>query len=149
MKIPHARVRVDFAAGSSVGPGKIELLEAISRSGSLSAAARSVNMSYRRAWLLLHDVNESFAEPAVRLSVGGRAGGGAALTEFGARLVAAYREFEATVQVQASRSFAGVIGEPAVPRPVSKAVVPKGGQSRRPLQRRLEPRPAVRKKRQA
>jgi len=137
MKIPQARVRVDFAAGTSVGPGKIELLEAISRSGSLSAAARSVNMSYRRAWLLLHDVNESFAEPAVRLSVGGRAGGGAALTEFGTRLVAAYREFEATVQVQ------------AVPRPLSKAVVPKGGQSRRPLQRRLEPRPAVRKKRQA
>jgi molybdate transport system regulatory protein len=146
MKIPQARVRVDFAAGTSVGPGKIELLEAISRSGSLSAAARSVNMSYRRAWLLLHDVNESFAEPAVRLSVGGRAGGGAALTEFGTRLVAAYREFEATVQAQATRSFAGVIAAPAV---VPKPNVPKGGQSRRPLQRRLEPRPAVRKKRQA
>lgn len=141
MKIPQARVRVDFAAGSSVGPGKIELLEAIARSGSLSAAARSVNMSYRRAWLLLHDVNESFPEPAVRLSVGGRAGGGALLTDFGTRLVAAYREFEATVQVQASRSFAGVIGAPTA--------VPKPGQSRRPLQRPLAPRPAVRKKRQA
>ena len=141
MKISQARERVDFAAGSSVGPGKIELLEAIARCGSLSAAARSVNMSYRRAWLLLHDVNESFPEPAARLSVGGRAGGGATLTEFGSRLVAAYREFEATVQVQASRSFAGVVG--------TSAVVQKPDPPRRPLQRRLEPRPAVRKKRQA
>lgn len=141
MKISQARVRVDFAAGNSVGPGKIQLLEAISLSGSLSAAARTVGMSYRRAWLLLHDINESFPEAAVQLSVGGRAGGGAALTQFGARLIAAYREFEAAVQVQAGRSFAGMVGTPAV--------APKSGQSRRPLRRRLEPRPAMRKKRQA
>ncbi|MEP7311324.1 MAG: LysR family transcriptional regulator [Pseudomonadota bacterium] len=141
MKIPQARVRIDFAAGSSVGPGKIELLEAIAGSGSLSAAARSLHMSYRRAWLLLHDVNESFPEPAARLNVGGRAGGGAHLTEFGTRLVVAYREFEATVQVEASRSFAGVFAAPTAGA--------KPGQSRRPLQRPLVPRPAVRKKRQA
>lgn len=97
-------------------------------------------MSYRRAWLLLHDVNESFPEPAVRLSVGGRAGGGAELTAFGARLVAAYRDFEAAVQVQASRSFAGVTD-------VAGAASPEAP-PRRPLQRKLVPPPAGRRKRQ-
>lgn len=85
-------------------------------------------MSYRRAWLLLHSVNESFAEPSVTLSVGGKSGGGAQLTDFGRQLVQAYRQFESEVDALAARSFAAV-------NPASPAAV--AAESRRPLQRKL------------
>lgn len=140
MKAPQARIRLDFSAGCSIGPGKIALLEAVARTGSLSAAARSVGMSYRRAWLLLHSVNESFAEPSVALSVGGKAGGGAKLTPFGTRLIAAYRAFEKAVDTLAARSFADV-------RPAGGSVA-AGAQGHRPLQRKVAAAlPRVRTKR--
>lgn len=60
---PQLRIRVDLAAGCSVGPGKISLLDAIEREGSLSVAARSIGLSYRRAWNLLTDLNQSFVKP--------------------------------------------------------------------------------------
>ncbi len=65
------RFRVDFGGGCSVGIGKIELLEGIARSGSLSKAARAMRMSYRRAWLLLEDMNVSFDQPVAHATVGG------------------------------------------------------------------------------
>ncbi|MEP6547328.1 MAG: LysR family transcriptional regulator [Gammaproteobacteria bacterium] len=92
------RFRVDFGGGCSVGIGKIELLEGIARSGSLSQAARGMRMSYRRAWLLLEDLNQSFEQPVAHASVGGRGGGGVVLTAFGASLVAGYRRLEASLQ---------------------------------------------------
>ncbi len=92
------RFRVDFAEQCSVGLGKVELLEQIGRSGSLSQAARDLGMSYRRAWLLLADLNDSFDRPVAALSVGGAGGGGARLTAFGEHLVAAYRRLETGVQ---------------------------------------------------
>jgi molybdate transport system regulatory protein len=104
----RVRLRLDFDSGGSLGPGKIELLESIARTGSLSGAARALRMSYRRAWLLLHSVNESFDRPAVELSVGGRQGGGAELTPFGTELIYAYRNLEAELQSQASHRFARV-----------------------------------------
>ena len=88
------RFRVDFGNRCSVGLGKIELLEGIVRTGSLSQAAREMRMSYRRAWLLLEDMNVSFDHPVARASVGGVGGGGVVLTAFGNRLVAAYRQLE-------------------------------------------------------
>jgi len=91
---PLLRIRVDLAPGCSVGPGKISLLEAIEREGSLSVAARSIGMSYRRAWNLLADLNGSFANPVVSTAVGGARGGGANLTEFGRSLIAAFRMLE-------------------------------------------------------
>src|SRR5712671_3686647 len=66
------RFRVDFGGGRSIGIGKIELLEGIASSGSLSEAARQMRMSYRRAWLLLADLNTSFDQPVARASNGGR-----------------------------------------------------------------------------
>lgn len=108
MNKPQAHVRVDFVEGCSIGPGKVALLEGIDRTGSLSAAARSLGMSYRRAWLLLHSVNEGFTEPAVELSVGGKDGGGAKLTTFGHQLVAAYREFENAVDALAVKRFSSL-----------------------------------------
>ena len=80
------RFRVDFGSRCSVGIGKIELLEAIDRSGSLSQAARLLKMSYRRAWLLMADLNASFDQPVVDTTTGGAHGGGAVLTPLGGRL---------------------------------------------------------------
>lgn len=105
---PQTHIRIDFSGTCSLGPGKVSLLECVERTGSLSAAARSLGMSYRRAWLLLHSTNEGFSQPVVELSVGGKDGGGARLTEFGQRLVADYRAFEAAVDVIATKTFAGV-----------------------------------------
>ena len=92
------RFRVDFGSRCSIGIGKVELLEGIARTGSLSKAAREMRMSYRRAWLLLDDMNISFDSPVARASVGGRGGGGVVLTSFGTRLVAGYRHLESRIQ---------------------------------------------------
>ena len=92
------RFRVDFGSRCSVGIGKIELLEAVARTGSISQAARDLKMSYRRAWLLLEDLNMSFDQPVTRASVGGRGGGGVNLTPFGTRMVAAYRRLESSLR---------------------------------------------------
>ena len=97
--------RVDFSPECAVGPGKIALLEHIDSSGSLSEAARKLKMSYRRAWLLLEDLNTSFQQPVAQMSVGGRGGGGASLTPFGAELVASYRALEAQIRKRAQTAF--------------------------------------------
>jgi molybdate transport system regulatory protein len=87
----HMRIIGDEIA---VGPGKIALVEAIERTGSLTAAAKSMDMSYRRAWLLLDELNRSLKEPAVLAARGGAGGGGSEVTESGRRLVALYRRIE-------------------------------------------------------
>jgi molybdate transport system regulatory protein len=87
-------VRVDFGADRALGPGKIRLLEAIDRTGSISQAGRSLAMSYRRAWLLVDDMNHCFREPVVTAQPGGAQGGGAALTDFAKRLIKKYRAIE-------------------------------------------------------
>jgi molybdate transport system regulatory protein len=87
-------VRVDFGADRALGPGKIRLLEAVRTLGSISQAGRSLDMSYRRAWLLIDDMNRCFRHPVVAAQPGGAQGGGAVLTEFGAELIRKYREIE-------------------------------------------------------
>jgi molybdate transport system regulatory protein len=84
-------VRVDFGSDRAIGPGKIVLLEAIRDTGSISQAGRQLGMSYRRAWLLVDDMNRCFREPVVTAQPGGTQGGGAALTDFGQDLVRSYR----------------------------------------------------------
>lgn len=88
------RLRVDLGPECSIGPGKIALLEQIERSGSLSQAARVLKMSYRRAWLLLEDLNRTLNQPVTTASVGGAGGGGAHITPFGRQVTAAFREVE-------------------------------------------------------
>jgi molybdate transport system regulatory protein len=88
-------LRVDFSSRRSVGPGKIRLLEEIGRTGSISQAGRNLGMSYRRAWLLIDDMNKCFRHAVVSTKAGGLQGGGAVLTEFGAGLVRNYRTIEA------------------------------------------------------
>ena len=87
-------VRVDFGSDRALGPGKIRLLEAIAKTGSISQAGRSLDMSYRRAWLLVDDMNRCFREPVVTTQPGGARGGGAALTPFGLELIEKYRSIE-------------------------------------------------------
>jgi molybdate transport system regulatory protein len=91
---PLIRFRIDFAENANLGPGKIALLEEIKRCGSLSEAARRMGISYRRAWLLLDSLNNSFDVPATVNSTGGRGGGGAEITPFGVLLIERYREVE-------------------------------------------------------
>lgn len=105
MTMPRVRFRIDFGRAAAVGPGKIALLEQIQGTGSLSQAARDLKMSYRRAWLLLDSLNNSFEERVVSSSIGGRRGGGAELTAFGRSLILAYRRFESMMQRQAVRHF--------------------------------------------
>ena len=87
-------LRIELGAAGAVGPGKIRLLEHVRETGSISAAGRAMDMSYRRAWLLIDALNRAFRQPVVTTQLGGKQGGGAALTEFGAELVAQYREME-------------------------------------------------------
>ena len=91
---PSIRFRIDFAENSNLGPGKIELLEAIRKQGSMSAAGRSMGMSYRRVWLLLESLNTAFTEPVSVSTVGGIGGGGVQITPFGELLIERYREIE-------------------------------------------------------
>lgn len=93
MSGPSLSIRIDLAGGR-LGPGKVALLEAIGREGSISAAARAIGMSYRRAWELVEEVNTTFSGPAVAASPGGRRGGGAVLTPLGQELIAAFRAIE-------------------------------------------------------
>jgi molybdate transport system regulatory protein len=88
-------LRIDFDQGRALGPGKIKLLELIDALGSISAAGRQMGMSYRRAWLLIDDLNQSFRQPVVASRVGGAHGGGAALTDLGCAVVRHYRAAEA------------------------------------------------------
>ena len=103
---PSIRLRIDLSPDSALGPGKIALLEHIEATGSLSQAARELGMSYRRAWLLLDDVNRMFTDPASKASVGGSGGGGAQLTDLGRAIVKAYREIEDAAEKAASARIA-------------------------------------------
>jgi molybdate transport system regulatory protein len=94
-------LRIDFDDATRLGPGKVRLLEQIAERGSISAAGRGMGMSYRRAWLLVDDLNRCFKEPLVQTVRGGSGGGGAELSSFGLTVVETYRaiEREATTAV--------------------------------------------------
>lgn len=92
--MPQLSIRIDFDDEGRLGPGKVALLERIAQEGSISAAGRSMNMSYKRAWELVADINRNFEEPLVTAQTGGRTGGGASLTERGKELIRHYRAIE-------------------------------------------------------
>jgi molybdate transport system regulatory protein len=93
---PVVRFRLRITAGKriAIGPGKITLLEAIRETGSLTAAAKRLQMSYRRAWLLVDELDRSLETPAVESAQGGEHGGGNRLTPVGERLIQIYRRIE-------------------------------------------------------
>lgn len=92
-----------------VGPGKIALLEAIEACGSISAAAKQLGMSYRRAWLLVDETNQCLHKPAVEAAAGGARGGGARLTPAGADLVRRYRAIESATADRVSKDLGGLL----------------------------------------
>ncbi|HKY93715.1 MAG TPA: LysR family transcriptional regulator [Kiloniellales bacterium] len=116
---PRLSLRVDFDNGDRLGPGKIALLEAIKKTGSISAAGRSFGMAYSRAWQLVDAMNRMFAEPVIDAQGGGRHGGGALLTPFGERLVRLYRSAEAKVGKSAAKELQAL--EAALAKPGGKA----------------------------
>ena len=89
---PRVRVRILSGSEIAMGPGKADLLAAIEKTGSISAAAREMRMSYRRAWLLVHTMNECFARPLVEAEKGGSSRGGAKLTTAGREVLELYLE---------------------------------------------------------
>ncbi|WP_184361018.1 winged helix-turn-helix domain-containing protein [Rhizobium sp. BK602] len=91
-------LRISFPGQDRLGRGKMELLEHIRDTGSISAAGRAMDMSYRRAWLLISELNRMFREPVVESQRGGQKGGGAALTPFGEELLARFRAMEGAMR---------------------------------------------------
>ena len=91
---PVLTIRVDLGAFGHLGPGKIALMELISKHGSITAAGKEMGMSYRRAWLLVDEINHIFREPLVETQMGGSGGGGARLTRLGRDVVGRYRAIE-------------------------------------------------------
>jgi molybdate transport system regulatory protein len=111
-------IRVDFGAFGYLGPGKIALMELISKHGSISAAGKEMGMSYRRAWLLVDEINHIFREPLVETQMGGSGGGGARLSKLGRDVVGRYRAIEgaaANASAADLRALKGFL--PAKPRP--------------------------------
>ncbi len=93
---PHAqfRLRLTKDAEIAIGPGKVALLEAIVSTGSITAAAKVLGMSYRRAWLLIDSMNKMFKVPVVDAATGGKHGGGTVVTSNGMQVIECYRRIE-------------------------------------------------------
>jgi molybdate transport system regulatory protein len=92
--IVQFRLRIRKGPRVAIGPGKIALLEAIGKTGSITAAARSLEMSYRRAWLLVDEMNGCMRRPVLATKIGGRKGGGSVLTPTGEAVIVQYRAIE-------------------------------------------------------
>jgi molybdate transport system regulatory protein len=115
-KTPSAKlwIKVNLPGAGQVGPGKIDLLRQIRERESISGAARAMNMSYRRAWLLVADLNKLFAKPLVETWAGGKTRGGASLTKLGEKLI---ENYDAVVE-RATRANQALLGE--IARSVSR-----------------------------
>ena len=99
------QIRIMFRKAIAMGPGKADLLQAIGETGSISAAARRMNMSYRRAWLLVDTMNQCFDGPLVETATGGSHGGGARITELGKEVLRRYREMDAKASAAVSKEI--------------------------------------------
>jgi molybdate transport system regulatory protein len=133
--IPAIRIRIDFSDNVNLGPGKIALLEAIKSTGSISDAARSLDMSYRRAWMLVNSLKEGFSEAVTISATGGKGGGGAQVTAFGNSLIKQFRLLErdiARLSAQRLTMF--------VPHVVAKPTRSEGIH-KRPLAKKIARRP--------
>jgi len=103
------RPRIYLGKGLAIGPGKIDLLRAVAELKSIAAAARKLNIPYKRAWILIDSVNQGFGKPVVETSSGGKGGGGTSLTLLGQQLVDRYDALEKCLNTQAAEELAAVI----------------------------------------
>ncbi len=118
-------IRVDFDDDHAFGPGKARLLELVEKEGSIRSAAAAMDMSYRRAWMLLQSIEKTFGKPAISAATGGTKGGGASLTRLGRALVALYRAVERNAARAAARDISAMkkLKSPArKTKPVKKPV---------------------------
>ena len=114
--LPQLSVRIDLDGDERIGPGKILLLENIREHGSISAAGRAMDMSYKRAWDLVDEINRICRQAAVERQTGGKNGGGAMLTPFGISLVARYRKIERDAASVARKELAALRSDIGRPR---------------------------------
>lgn len=124
-------VRISLDPGGRIGPGKIDLLEEIAASGSISAAGRKMAMSYRRAWELVEEMNTMFEAPVVERQIGGKNGGGARLTPLGFAVVERYRAIEKAALAVAKGHLEVLQNEAAVHRDGANAPAPDRVAARR------------------
>lgn len=124
MRVGPLRLKLQLLCGEgyAMGPGKADLLDAIDREGSISAAGRAMGMSYRRTWLLVDEMNRCFRERLVETLTGGGRERGARLTECGRTVLADYRALETeTARVADSASYARLVAamldKPLPPKP--------------------------------
>ena len=113
MRVGPLRLKLQLLCGDrfALGPGKADLLDAIGREGSISAAGRALGMSYRRAWLLVDEMNRCFAERLVETLSGGGRERGARLTDAGRAVLTAYRALQAEAAKAAdSAAFQDLVG---------------------------------------
>jgi molybdate transport system regulatory protein len=102
----RAVIKAEFGNGLRLGEGKVRLLELVAETGSISAAARRMDMSYRRAWKLVEELNSMFPVKMVDTISGGRGGGGASITPHGAEVVALFRTLQAEADAMVAAKFA-------------------------------------------
>jgi molybdate transport system regulatory protein len=122
ISMAYLSIRIDFGPDLRVGPGKIILLEHIGSLGSISAAGRAMDMSYRRAWELIEELNTIFGQPVVVSRSGGKKGGGAALTPLGQSLIARYRDMESAASQAAQPHLDALAGElSALSKPANRS----------------------------
>lgn len=98
----RVKIRLMLGRDIAIGPGKADLLAAVQATGSISAAARTLGMSYKRAWYLLDTMNRCFQAPVVETVKGGRGHGGAALTATGEGVLVLYRSITRKAEATAS-----------------------------------------------
>ncbi|WP_051133963.1 winged helix-turn-helix domain-containing protein [Methylocystis sp. ATCC 49242] len=102
----HLQITLVLESGARIGPGKAALLESVQSTGSIAAAARAMDMDYKRAWLLIDSLNQSFKTPCVERVMGGAGGGSATLTPLGEEILARYRKLEIATRKIASADLA-------------------------------------------
>ena len=104
MKLTWMKLKAQIFVGDeiAIGPGKADLLDAIERTGSISAAGRALGMSYRRTWMLVDTMNRCWKEPLVTTMLGGAKGGGAKVTPYGHEILAQYRDLEQRLETEAA-----------------------------------------------
>ena len=120
-------IRIDIGDEAALGPGKMRLLELIDTKGSIRRAASAMGMSYRRAWLLVKDIENVMGAPVIFAETGGANGGGAALTELGRAVVARYR----SIEDRASRSVDAEL------RALSQMARPRNASSKKKFAKRV------------
>lgn len=124
--MPDLFLRIDLGGSRLLGPGKVRLLELIDRLGSISAAGRAMGMSYRRAWLLVAELNDLFRQSVVDPRHGGRSGGGAAVTPFGHEVIRRYRAIEAEAHAAAAEHLDALQAAAAPPAETPPRTAPGG-----------------------